>query len=128
MKCRKWQPTPVFLPGKHHGLRILVGYSPWGHKKLDTTERLQFTSFHFHLQCRRLQVGSWAWKILWRRDRLGYLLQDSWASLVAQLLKNPPASAGDLGSIPGLGRSPGEGNHNNNQFNLFGHTLHCRYC
>ena len=30
---RKWQPTPVFLPGKFHGLRSLVGYSPWGHKE-----------------------------------------------------------------------------------------------
>ena len=27
---RKWQPTPVFLPGKFHGQRSLVGYSPWG--------------------------------------------------------------------------------------------------
>ena len=27
---RKWQPTPVFLPGKFHGWRSLVGYSPWG--------------------------------------------------------------------------------------------------
>ena len=31
-------PTPVFLPGKFHGQRSLVGYSPWGHKKSDTTE------------------------------------------------------------------------------------------
>ena len=37
---RKWQPTPAFLPGKSHGQRNLVGYSPWGHKELDTTERL----------------------------------------------------------------------------------------
>ena len=44
---RKWQPTPVFLPGKSHGLRILVGYSPWGHKESDTTEQIHFTSFHF---------------------------------------------------------------------------------
>ena len=29
---RKWQPTPVFLSGKSHGQRSLVGYSPWGHK------------------------------------------------------------------------------------------------
>ena len=29
-KTRKWLPTPVFLPGKSHGLRSLVGYSPWG--------------------------------------------------------------------------------------------------
>ena len=29
---RKQQPTPVFLSGKSHGQRSLVGYSPWGHK------------------------------------------------------------------------------------------------
>ena len=28
---RKWQPTPVFLPGESHGQRSLVDYSPWGH-------------------------------------------------------------------------------------------------
>ena len=37
---RKWQPTPVLLPRKFHGWRSLVGYSPRGHKELDTTERL----------------------------------------------------------------------------------------
>ena len=35
---RKWQPTPVFLPGKFHGQRSLEGYKPWGHKELDMTE------------------------------------------------------------------------------------------
>ena len=35
---RKWQPVPVSLPGKFQGQRSLVGYSPWGHKELDTTE------------------------------------------------------------------------------------------
>ena len=39
---RKWQPTIVFLPGKSHGRRNLVGYSPWGCKEWDTTERLHF--------------------------------------------------------------------------------------
>ena len=33
----KWQPTPAFLPGKSHGQRSLVGYSPWGHKESDMT-------------------------------------------------------------------------------------------
>ena len=33
---RAWQLTPVFLPGETHGLRSLVGYSPWGHKWLST--------------------------------------------------------------------------------------------
>ena len=35
---RKWQPTPVFLPGESHGWRSLVGYSPQGLKESDTTE------------------------------------------------------------------------------------------
>ena len=39
---RKWQPTPVLLPGKFHGWRNLVGYSPWGHKESDTTEQLHW--------------------------------------------------------------------------------------
>ena len=34
---RKWQPTPVFLPGKFHGQRSLTGYNPWGCKESDTT-------------------------------------------------------------------------------------------
>ena len=32
LERRKWQPTPVFLPGKFHGQKSLVGSSPWGHK------------------------------------------------------------------------------------------------
>ena len=46
---RKWQPTPVFLPGKSHKQRSLVGYSPWGHKESVTTERLHFLSFYLPL-------------------------------------------------------------------------------
>ena len=41
---KKWQPTPVFMPGKSHGPRSLVGYSPWDRKDSDTTERLHFIS------------------------------------------------------------------------------------
>ena len=40
---RKCQLTPVFLPGEFHRQRSLVGYSPWSHKELDTTERLIHT-------------------------------------------------------------------------------------
>ena len=56
-----------------------------------------------------------------------------WVSLVAQLLKNLPASEGDMGSVPGLGRAPGEGNGNplqnpwhgksHGQNNLTGYSL-----
>ena len=45
---RQRQPTPVLLPGKSHGRRSLVGYSPWGREELDTTEWL---NFHFSLSC-----------------------------------------------------------------------------
>ena len=41
---RKWQPTPVFLPRKFHGLGNLVGYSPRGRKESDRTEQLYFLS------------------------------------------------------------------------------------
>ena len=44
---RKWQPTPVLLPGESHGGRSLVGCSPWGHKQWDTTERLHFHFLSF---------------------------------------------------------------------------------
>ena len=43
---RAWQTIPVFLPGKLHGQRNLVGYSPWGHKELDTTEVTEHTHTH----------------------------------------------------------------------------------
>ena len=35
---RKWQPTPVFLPGESHGRGSLVGCRLWGHRESDTTE------------------------------------------------------------------------------------------
>ena len=37
---RQWQLTPVFLPVEFHGQRILMGYSPWGHKELYMTEHM----------------------------------------------------------------------------------------
>ena len=37
---RKWQPTPVFLPGEFHGQRRLVSYSPWDRKESDLTEHV----------------------------------------------------------------------------------------
>ena len=51
---RKWQTTPVSLPGKSHGQRGLVGCSPWNRKDSDTTERLtlsvRFTRLYFQAE------------------------------------------------------------------------------
>ena len=43
---RQWQPTLVLLPGKFHGQRSLVGYSPWGRRESDMTEWLHFHFFN----------------------------------------------------------------------------------
>ena len=53
---RKWQPTPVFLPGKSHGQRGLEGYSLWGCRESDMTEKkIICLSSHYlsinHLSC-----------------------------------------------------------------------------
>ena len=48
IRRRRWHPTPVLLPGKSHGWRSLVGYSPWGRWGSDTAERLHFP---FSLSC-----------------------------------------------------------------------------
>ena len=45
------------------------------------------------------------------------------ASLVVQMVKNVAANAGDLGLIPGLGRSPGEGNGNPLQFSYLDDSM-----
>ena len=43
---RKWQPNPVLLPGKSHGRRSLVGYSPWGCKESGVTKHSTHTAGH----------------------------------------------------------------------------------
>ena len=56
---RKWQPIPVFLPGESYGQRSLEGYSPWGHKELDTTERLPL---HFTSKSLCFSSLEWWWE------------------------------------------------------------------
>ena len=65
---RAWQSAPVLLPGKSHGRRSLVGYSPWGHKKSDMTERLHF---HFSTVRKKIIRKASHW---WQSQDRGYLL------------------------------------------------------
>ena len=53
VRRRQWHPTPVLLPGGSHGWRSLVGCSPWGCYKSDTTQRL-----HFHFSLARIGEGN----------------------------------------------------------------------
>ena len=60
---RKWQPTPVFLPGKSHGRWSLVGCSPWGREESDTTEKFTFT---FHSYALEKKMATHSIILAWR--------------------------------------------------------------
>ena len=65
---RKWQPTPVFLPGKVHGQRSLIGYRPWGHKESDMTEQLMLSKtlrvIHFFQLHDCIYVCTWLFQCI----------------------------------------------------------------
>ena len=83
---RKWQPTPVFLPGESQGRKSLVGCRLWGRTDWDVTEWLSSSSSS--------------------KKRIGFPC--------SSVGKESACNAGDLGSIPGL--IPGEGNGNPPQY------------
>ena len=91
---RKWQPTPVFLPGESHGRKGLVGYSLWGCKELDMTKQLTHTHTHTH-------TG-------------GVVVKNPPANA---------GVSSDTRLIPGSGRSPGGGNGNPLQYSCLGNPL-----
>ena len=69
---RKWQLTSVFLAGKFHGQRSLVGYSPWGSKESDRTERLTqpFLITQRKVTCDLMvSCAPWGWTRVGGRER-----------------------------------------------------------
>ena len=94
---RKWQATPVFLPGESHRQRSLAGYSPQGRKELDTTEWLTHTELAYqyysfkkysllhHLKnnaLRDVETDWWKFTSLSpNRYLLGYWIQPSSSSI-----------------------------------------------
>ena len=76
-----------------------------------------------HLQCRRPQFDSWVRKIPWRRDRLPIPVFLHFPGGSAG--KESACNAGDLGSISGLGRSPGEGNGYPLQYSGLENSMDC---
>ena len=61
---RKWQPTPVLLPGESHGQMSLVDYNPWGRKELDMTEQVHFRRRQWHPTPVLLPGKSHGWRSL----------------------------------------------------------------
>ena len=74
----------------------------------------QLSWYRICLQFRRPQFDSWVWKIPWKRDRLPAPVFLCFP--VDSDGKESTCNAGELGSIPGLGRSPGGGHGNPLQY------------
>ena len=96
---RKWQPTPVFLPGESQGQGSLVGFRLWGRTESDTTEATQ------QQQQQQLYVFTFPG---------------------GSAGKESACNAGELRSIPGLGRSPGEGKGYPLQYSGLENSMDCR--
>ena len=75
------------------------------------------------MQCRRLRFNPWVGKILWRRDRIPTSVFLGFPCVSAG--KGSACIEGDLGSIPGLGRSPGEGNGYPLQYSGLENSMDC---
>ena len=85
---RKWQPTPVFLPGESQGQGSLVGCCLWDHTELDTTERL-----HFHFHALEKEMATYSSVLTWRIPGTGepgglpsmgsYRVGHNWSDLAA---------------------------------------------
>ena len=69
-ELRKWQHAAVFLPGKFHGLRSLMGYSPWCCKEWDVTEQARMLfSTSFNYECSQQMTVTWS--ELWLLSSIG---------------------------------------------------------
>ena len=103
-------PTPKISPrSPHKGL-------PWWLSHSDSLPRIC-------LQCRIPWFNPWGGKIPWRRDRLPTTVFSGFPCGSAG--KESACNARDLGSIPGLGRSPGEGKGYPLQYSGLEKSLHC---
>ena len=101
---RQWQPTPVFLPGKSHGQRSLVGYSPWGRKRV-RHDLGNCACMQAYTDTRNCMDTSQLWYARWKKaDSIGYTFCDAicrpfwkrlnWEKKTDQLL--PETKARDL--------------------------------
>ena len=78
---RQWHPTPVLLPGKSHGWKSMVGYSPWGCKELDMTEQLHF---YFTWTLRSLRCNFRGQEALIPLEQLGVFSNLLWTSVFSE--------------------------------------------
>ena len=123
---RNWQPTPAFLPGKSHGQRNLAGYGAWGlHGVSRSWTQLSNWSCSDCLDAHILSplppffptttvfplvphLFPLEWKLPQIRNYMFAVCSVGFPG--GSVIKESACIVGDLGSVPGSGRSPGEGN------------------
>ena len=89
---RKWDPTPVFLPGKLHGQRSMAAYSSWGHKELGmTAHTYRHTHTYTNTQHTYRYIKQMLYGIFNRIYIFSIFFLEFMAILIVQLEKNPPA-------------------------------------
>ena len=112
---REWPPTPVFLPRQSHVQKNLVGYSPCGHKELDTTEWLT----HFHFACflfsTLFKLGNRSWSLVPSSLTLSSLMLHT--LLLLLLLPNPVSNRSVTAILDTLHLT-----QNRNIFKIYGHN------
>ena len=90
---RRWQPIPIFLPGKSHGQRSLVGYRPWDHKRdghdLVTKQQLLYRLSYFLLLLEITEIDN----LYFSKNCLGFPAGSE--------VKASACKVGDPSSIPG---------------------------
>ena len=106
-------PSPVLLPGKSHGRRSLVGYSPWGHEESKGQTGLSDFTFTF-TACLLAKFS-----VIFGHRMFYIIIQSNMGLPWLLSRKESACNAGDSGDvdlIPGLGRSPGGENGNPLQY------------
>ena len=104
---RKWQPTPVFLPGESQGRGSLAGCRLWGHTESDTTEATQQQQQQQHTVCLLL----WNFKIqITETDLQSHMTEDRVSSRRHRF-------------DPWVRKIPGEGNGNPFQYSCLGNPM-----
>ena len=104
---RKWQPTPVFLPGTSHGQRGLEGYSPWGQRGLDRTKLAHTGPLGPLMRCRSVRLSGAGMDFRSCPGRRGELLEEASCLKKETVQSRDPWREGfrfqESGFAPGLG-------------------------
>ena len=102
---RKWQPSPVLLPGESNAQRSLAGYRPWVHKEADRTERLTLSLSHLIQHGVLLRPGEFGQRGTHGGDETRG--EASGDEAETEEMQPRPGGAWDQRELEAAGRSPG---------------------